>query len=456
LLLRDAELDGGIRTDVLVGGGLVVRVEPGLGRGAGVEEIACGGAAVIPGLCDHHLHLRALAAWERSVRCGPPEVTGPAALGAALRGAEPDATGWVRGVGYAGDLDAAALDGLRPDVPVRVQHRSGALWMLNSAAIAATGLDTAGHPGVERDGRGRATGRVWRADGWLRARLPPAPPEDLAPLGRRLARLGITAVTDATPDLPDASLGLLREAVRDGALPQRVHLLGGPDGLDEPRLTSGPYKIVIADSALPALDELTEEVAHVHARGRAVAVHCVSYEAIVLLLAALRAVGSRPGDRVEHAALVPEALIAELRRLGLAVVTQPGFLAHRGGGFLREIPARDHADLYRCASLRAAGIPLALSSDAPYGPLDPWRVIQAAADRRTEDGRVAGPGERLSPEQALTGYLATAGDPGGPPRRIVHGAPADLLVLDGPLREVLARPGHNPVRFTVIEGRIVG
>ena len=50
------------------------------------------------------------------------------------------ADGWVRAVGYheavAGPLDRAALDEVSPPVPVRVQHRSGVLWTLNSAGLA--------------------------------------------------------------------------------------------------------------------------------------------------------------------------------------------------------------------------------------------------------------------------------------------------------------------------------
>ncbi len=448
-MLRDAELNGAVRTDVLITDGRIAQIGPGLARPGGTEEIACGGGAVIPGLCDHHLHLRALAAWDRSTHCA--DLT-------ALRAAVPDATGWIRGVGHAGaDLDAAALDRLRADVPVRVQHRSGALWTLNSAAIAATGLDTADHPGIERDPRGHATGRLWRADGWLRTRLPPAPPDDLAPLGRRLAALGITAVTDATPDLTPEARAVLREAVRSGALPQHLHLLGAPPQEPEPesgggRVTVGPWKIVIGDSALPSLAELTGRIAEVHAGGRAVAVHCVTYAALALLVAALRTAGCRAGDRVEHAALVPEALIPELRGLGVAVVTQPGFLADRGGGYLDEVPERDHADLYRCASLVRAGVPLALSSDAPYGPLDPWEIMRAAADRRTDDGRIAGAAERLTPAEALGGYLAPPGDPGGAPRRVTLGSTADLLVLHAPLRQVLEHPSAEAVREVIIGG----
>jgi predicted amidohydrolase YtcJ len=253
----------------------------------------CQGGAVLPGLCDHHLHLHALAAWAQSVRCGPPEVTDRAGLAAALATATQDARGWIRGVGYtesvAGDLDAAALDQLRADRPVRLQHRSGALWMLNTAALveigalaateeltatgalAATGA-AAGERGVERDADGRPTGRLWRADAWLRSRLPASGPPSLAPVGAALLRHGITAVTDATPDLDAAAIAAISDAMAHGDLPQRVQLLGVPLGATLPGgaegPTAGPYKIVLADSGLPGYDELTDRIGAAHTAGR--------------------------------------------------------------------------------------------------------------------------------------------------------------------------------------------
>lgn len=50
------------------------------------------------------------------------------------------------------------------------------------------------------------TGRLWRADDWLRTRLPSTAPPDLTEIGARLARFGVTAVTDATPDLDPTAL----------------------------------------------------------------------------------------------------------------------------------------------------------------------------------------------------------------------------------------------------------
>jgi predicted amidohydrolase YtcJ len=449
LLVVGAEVEG-TRVDVRIRAGRVAELASRLDREPGERIVDAAGGALLPGLVDHHVHLLATAAARQSVRCGPPEVRDRAGLAAALASAPSDRAGWVRAVGYhesvAGDLDAAALDRLHADRPVRLQHRSGALWMVNGPAVRQLGLAGADLPGIERDTAGTPTGRLWRADGWLRSRLPATGPPDLSAVGAELARAGVTAVTDATPDLDPPAMAAIAAAVRAGVLP-RVHLLGAPlDAPPPPPLTAGPYKIVIADSGLPDLDALTDRVRAAHAAGRGVAAHCVTREALVLLLAALDAAGDHPGDRIEHAALVPAELVGELARRRIAVVTQPGFLAHRGDDFLRDLPAADHPDLYRAASLRAAGVSLALSSDAPYGPADPWAVLAAAVQRRTPTGVIASPGERLDPMAALAAYLAPPEDPGGPPRRVRVGAPADLILLDRPLPAALAELPAPPSR----------
>lgn len=452
MLLRDADVDGRRRADVRVAGGRIVEIGTGLARRPGERTVDCRGGALLPGLCDHHLHLHAMAAADRSVRCGPPAVTTRDDLAAVLRGAAPDGHGWIRGTGYAesvaGHLDAPGIDGLRADRPVRLQHRSGALWTLNSAAVRAAGLAAADHPGVERTADGTPTGRLWRADDWLRTRLPPAPPADLAAVGRRLLRMGVTAVTDATPDLDRAALDSIGAAVNGGALPQRVHLLGVPlEGAPLPeRATAGPYKIVLADSGLPSLDDLTGRIGRAHAAGRAVAVHCVTREALFLLLAAFDTAGTRPGDRIEHAALVPPESAGELAARGLRVVTQPGFIADRGDDYLRDVPAADRPDLYRCARLAHAGVPVGLSSDAPYGPADPWEVMVAAVRRRTPSGAELGRGEAITPRAALRSFLTPPDDPGGAPRRVRVGAPGDLVLLHTPLREAVADLTSEGVR----------
>lgn len=424
-LLRGVDLHGD-RVDIRIDGGRITEVGR-LTRRPGEESSDRG--TVRPGFVDDHLHLHALAAAVASLDCGRTRD-----LAAALRMAMVDRGGWVRGIGYPGDdLDAAALDRLHGSRPVRIQHRSGALWMVNSLGVAALGLDHADHPGIERDFSGAPTGRIWRADDWLRTRTPAEIP-DLGDVGRRLAGYGITAVTDATPDLDPATYGSFL------TLPQRVTLLGVPLGDSAPApLVTGPYKIVLADSSLPSLPELTDRIRAARAAGRSVAVHCVTREALLLLLAALDECGPPgPGDRIEHAALVPADVVGELARRGLTVVTQPGFIADRGDEYLRETDDPD--DLYRVSSLIKAGVKVRLSSDAPYGPLDPREVIDAARHRRTRGGRIAGRNERITRRQALHAYLGPALRPG---------SRADLVLLDeaGSVKDVFIVGQRTPLRL---------
>jgi predicted amidohydrolase YtcJ len=330
---------------------------------------------------DHHIHLFAAAAALASARCGPPEVRDRAGLAAALAAQAPDAAGWVRGVGYhesvAGALDRRALDALRSDAPVRVQHRSGQLWVLSSRALAALGLDAGGGPpGLERDGAGRATGRLYRADDWLRARLGPAPAPSLAVLGRRLAARGVTGVTDATPGNGPAELAAFAAAQARGELPARVVVMGTlalSDVAPPPGIEIGPVKMLLADAELPDPDALAGHVRAAHARGRAVAIHCVTRAELVLALAALEAAGPRAGDRLEHVHVAPPECVAWIARLGLTVCVQPALVAARRADWERAVEPSERPWLAPIAALRAAGVPLLVGSDAPYGPLLPAR-----------------------------------------------------------------------------------
>ncbi|WP_275741824.1 amidohydrolase family protein [Nocardioides sp. YIM 152315] len=421
-----------------------------------------GGGALLPGLHDHHLHLMALAAQITSVDCGPTAVNSAEELQAVLRrsvGRQSD--GWVRGIGYhesvAGHLDRALLDRMVPDAPVRIQHRGGAMWVLNSAALRllehgiVEGLEQTGaERDLERDSNGRSTGRLFRQDALL-ARLLPARPPDLGAVGRRLRDLGITGVTDATPDLSDGAAALLAEAASDGRLPIKVTVLGSTH--PPAPLSVGPAKIMLRDHDLPNFDQFCGAVsAHRRAR-RPVAVHCVTRESLILTLAVLAEVGTEPGDRIEHGAVIPGDLVPTIRDLQLRVVTQPDFLRTRGDDYLRDVDRSDLECLYPFRSLLSAGIPTVASSDAPFGELDPWRVIASAVGRRSLRGAELQPPERVSASTALDGYLSPAGDPGVGTRRIAVGAEGDLTLLHVPLSVALTEPTSEAVRMTVVDGR---
>jgi predicted amidohydrolase YtcJ len=124
----------------------------------------------------------------------------------------------------------------------------------------------------------------------------------------------------------------------------------------------------------------------------------------------------------------------------------------RGDRYLADVDRAERGDLYRCASLIAAGVPVAASSDAPYASPDPWIGIAAAMRRRTRAGRPIGPAERIGPRAALDLYLGDPAAPGAGPRRLAVGAAADLCLLDGPLAETLREPDAARVRLTLIGG----
>jgi len=430
VLITGAQVQG--RTvDVRVRGEVVTEVGE-LPPARGETVIEARGGALLPGLHDHHVHLLSLAAAAASVHCGPPAVTDLDGLARVLHAR----TGPVRGIGYhesvAGILGRHELDRLVPGRPVRIQHRGGALWMLNTPALTEAGL-------LER----YPDGRLWRADAELRGTT--APP-DLAAVGRRLASLGITGVTDATPDLTGDTIRLLTA----GDLPQRLQLLGAPTGAELPGgVTIGPYKILRPDHEPPDWDALHHEISLRHAEGRPVAVHAVTRESLVVTLGVLDQAGALPGDRIEHAAVVGQDVIPLLAKVNPVVVTQPGFVTERGAQYRRDIPENEHPDLYRFASLLRAGLRVAASSDAPFASEDPWRTIAAAAERELA------PQERVPPRQALAGYLAPLDDPGGPPRRIVPGAPADLCLLHVPLAEALSTLDASVVAATIVRGEVL-
>ena len=311
---------------------------------------------------------------------------------------------------------------------------------------ASSGTASSSTPPAGR--RGGSTGTT----GWSAGRV--RPPTWARSVGPRSD--GVTGVTDATPYLDSAGFDPLAAAVDAGLLPQRVVVTGGAAlaGATIPAaLGVGPVKLVVTDHGLPDLDVLAADIDRAHRHDRPVAVHCVTRAGLVLALAAWDQAGPRRGDRVEHASVAPPELRGHMARLGLTVVTQPGFVAERGDEYLAEVDADDLPHLYPCRSLEADGVPVGGSTDAPYSSADPWAAVRAAVARSTGSGRVLSPGEALTPRRALDLFLTPPDDPGGPPRRVEAGAPADLCLLAVPIAAALTDPSSAAVRATFRAGR---
>ncbi len=456
-LIRNAELLDGRLTDIRVRAGRIDELGAGLTANPDVT-IDAAGALALPGLHDHHVHIAATAAALNSVKCGPPEVENAAALATAL--AIPD-EGWLRGIGYHESvtgalIDRSWLDNIVPQRPVRIQHRTGRCWIFNTMGLEkllSPGIPPP--PGLERID-GQYTGRLFDEDEYLRHTLRTSMPS-FAAVGAAYARFGVTGVTEMSPANDAAVAAHFAQEHHRNALPQRILLAGKQelsDGPLDPAVALGPVKLHLHEAHLPEFDSTVTAIRLAHGKGRPIAVHCVTEVELVFSLAALREAGALRGDRIEHASVTPDHLLAEIAELGLAVAAQPNFVAERGDAYLAEIPEKEWPDLYRLSAFLTAGIPLAGGSDTPFGSLNPWAAMQVAVTRRTAHGRHLGTEEALTPEQALRLFLADPTDLSRT-RSITLGIPADLCLLTQPWRELRKDLSAAQVRATFINGRLV-
>ncbi len=466
MLIRSAGMHDGTVADVCIDGASVTAIGMHLQARPGEALLEARGGALLPGLHDHHVHMMALATSLQSLRCGPPEVSTAAELERRLR--QRDALPiegddeWIRGIGYhesvAGDIDRAWLDRVVPSRCVRIQHRSGRLWILNSRGLERLAPSAADSRVTRmRSPAGLAQGRVLDADSWLRARLGGRPPS-LHRVSALLSSHGVTGVTDASAANTRREQQYFLEVTARGELVQQVIVMGDASlnaAIDTGLVRCGPTKIYLRESALPETEELRAWILRSHAARRPVAVHCVTDAELVFAVAAIAEVGSRPGDRIEHASVAPPELVSLLAEQRLTVVTQPNFVRERGDTYLAEVPAGDRPWLYRGRGFLDAGIRLAAGTDAPLGDPNPWLAMQAAIDRRTTGGRTLGEAESLSPEEALALFSGEPLAPGGGLNRITIGSPADLCLLDRPWSDARRNLAATRVSATVQRGRLV-
>ncbi len=428
----------------------------------GEQVIDAKGACLLPGLVDHHIHLRALAAKAASVPCGPPDVEHREALINALKLAP--GTEWIRGIGYhesvAGDLTCKDLDQFEPSRPVRIQHRSGRLWILNSKAIDRlhqTRATQADLPTLEISSDGRLFDQDQALGLILRAGLQGGLDHDaIEHVSAELASYGITGIHDMTPSNGPEDFAYFSALLEQGRLHQSI-CLSGLESLQTqnatPLIRPGCFKVHLHEHQLPSFDATVARVAAAHAFDLPAAIHCVTRAELVFALSVLEAAGSHAGDRIEHGAIIEPDLEAWLVDLGPGIVTQPHFILDRGDQYIQDIPAEEQAHLYRFKTLKTLGLRVALGSDAPFGAADPWRAMRAAVARTSARGHSIGPGECVSPEDALAGFLGEFMAP-FTPRSLTVGLPADLVLLSKPWAEARHRLLADDIRMTWHHGQV--
>jgi predicted amidohydrolase YtcJ len=172
------------------------------------------------------------------------------------------------------------------------------------------------------------------------------------------------------------------------------------------------------------------------------AVHAIGDRANALALDAFEEIGCH--GSIEHAQLLSIKDSPRFSELGVVASVQPE----------HALDDRDVAEVYwsgrtggafALKALLDAGAELALGSDAPVAPLDPWVTMAAAVGRTRDDRAPWHPEQRISALQALAASTRSF---------VAVGQPADLVVTDECPEDAAAHVLRTmPVAATLLAGR---
>ena len=464
------------------------------------RRIDLGGACVLPGFTDAHVHFPTWAASRHQVRLeGTRSIE--EALERVARAAEQLPPGrWLRGLGWRVDdwevpvePHRELLDRVAPGVPVALMSRDyHSLWV-SSEALGRAGGDLAVPGGVVEAGDdGAPTGVLREMAAWtFRDRFSaPSHAEFLEAMHEavRVANArGVTAIHDKDGWL--GALELFQRLRAEGGLTLRVwqsvpferleelQALGLRSGFGDDLLRLGYVKAfmdgtlgsrtarLLDGSGVEILSaEAFEDVVRRAARAHfPVAVHAIGDQANRDALDAFEATrelweprGLR--QRIEHAQLLAPEDVGRFGELGVAASVQ---FSHAPSD--RDLADRLWAGMtdraYAYGALQRAGARLVNGSDAPVEELDPLAGLCAGVRRTLDDRPPWHPEHAVSVEDALRSmtvepaWLTHDEDRRG---RLLPGGLADLVGLDrDPLAGPVAELPSIEVVATMLGGRWV-
>jgi predicted amidohydrolase YtcJ len=462
-------------SDLHIVDGVVTRISAGGAIPGSARVVSLAGRYVIPGLWDEHVHMTqwALHSNRLDLSAAASAQEAAAAVGPYVQDADPSVT--TVGVGF--------RDAPWPDVPTLemldaatgnqptalISHDLHCVW-LNSAAARRYGVEVDAGGLLREEPAFAITRELGKladsvVDGWVR---------DAA---RAAAARGIVGIVDFEMTWnSDAWLRRIAdgfdslrvdagvyaedlERARNDGMRTGLELDGG-NGL----LRVGPLKVLIDGSLntrtafcvdpypdggygllTVSYDDLVSLLRRAREYGFVPAVHAIGDAANQVALDAFERAGTR--GRIEHAQFVRREDLARFGLLGITASVQP----------VHALDDRDAAEsnwsgrtqrAFPLRSLLDAGAMLALGSDAPVAPLDPWGGMSVATTRSRQDGR--GP---WHPQECISRRQALAASARGR-SRIRVGDPADLAVLEAdPLAVSDADFAAMPVKATLLAGR---
>lgn len=458
-----------------------------------------GGAIIIPGLTDAHIHWEQTARGLQQVNVFEVPQKAIAVERVAARVAATPAGEWVTGYGWFQDIwpggafpSAADLDAISPNNPVFLIAKSFHAGWVNSYALRLSGV-TASTPDPEggqivRDASGNPTGLLLELSAMdlVRQHIPLATPDQVADQmkyaqGLALAS-GLTGIHDF--DEPSCLVGMqiLRERGELGlrmlknvnklwlsaALDSGIRTGFGDDWIRIGALKMfvdgalGPHTALMIDPYIGEpnnygirtieKEEMIELMSRASAAGLPSTIHAIGDRAVHDVLDGIEIVrgeeakrGESPSKRrhrIEHVQVIHPNDVHRLAELNVIASMQP---LHATSDMLTadKVWGERSRLAYNARVQLDQGVVCAFGSDSPVEPFDPLKGIHAAVTRQRPDGSpgVDGwyPEARLTVDEALHGFTTGAAYAASMEDRLGKLAPgflADLVVLDRDLHRI--------------------
>jgi hypothetical protein len=237
------------------------------------------------------------------------------------------------------------------------------------------------------------------------------------------------ALTGVLDELP-AIAGLAGDLCADGSVGSRTCGLRAPYADAVPG-SPGDHGHVYLD-----VDQVRDHVVTCTRAGLQGGMHVIGDAAADVVLAGFEAAAQllgtrevrRARHRLEHVELVDDTVVERLAALGMSASVQPAFDAAWGGAdgmYAQRLGPQRALAMNPFASFARAGVLLALGSDSPVTPFDPWGWVAAAAWHRNERQRISARAAFLAATRG--GHRAARRDALGV---LAVGAPATLAVWE--------------------------
>lgn len=366
---------------------------------------------------------------------------------------------WITGYGWSEDELAEQrkptrydLDDAAPDNPVVLTRAGAHSAVASSLALRAANIDadTPDPEGgvIERGATGEPNGIVRERHGLILQLVPPATEAELrrslaVNLNSLLAK-GITSITDAqkTPQdyrrwqsvYAERALPLPRAKLQfEWDDPAAIKTLMREVGDGDDWLAIGPIKIFVdggftgpaAYTLKPYRDmpeyrgylnmaqsKLVKQINEIHDAGLQMGIHAIGDAAIALVVDTLTETLQR-NPRQDHRHYLnhfsmrpPQQTMAKMAEQNIHITQQPNFTYTLEGRYAANLDGWRLAHNNPLRSPMDAGITVALSSDIL--PIGPMVGLYAATTRKGMSGKVYGPDEAITIEEALRGYTLTS------------------------------------------------